>query len=166
MIKRVINKLVNRGLLEDMEQTNDDSNLGNNTENTEDAIYRMDEDSGENSVNNSTTYATHSSNQFFPSTSFPLQSNSFSQIENLENLHSQIQQVIARQEQLGFKVRLKHFKAIGKSFTINDFIQYTETNQFNSLDKKSKRYINYQLKSMMSEDLKTRRNQNLDDLKV
>ncbi|CAB4432751.1 unnamed protein product [Rhizophagus irregularis] len=71
-------------------------------------------------------------------TPFTSQINSFSQ-ENqeipliIENLHSQIQQIIKQKEVSQTRVRLKHFKAL-KSYTLNNFIQYTKTNMFNSLD--------------------------------
>jgi hypothetical protein len=124
--------------------------------------FSTDEDSDEvfiyrgssNIVNNSnlskTTYAETDSSQI--------------QVPILKKLHSEIQQVIIANHR--DNIKLRSFKFLKSSYTINVLTQYTKTPEFNSLDKKSKRYINYQLKSMMSEDLKTRRNQNLDDLKV
>src|ERR1043166_9459411 len=72
----------------------------------------------------------------------------------------------ARQEQLGFRVRLKHFKVIGKSFTISDFIQYTKTNQFDSLDNNSRRLLNIFIDETLSNEFSQKNitlSQNLDE---
>ncbi|RGB31272.1 hypothetical protein C1646_709394 [Rhizophagus diaphanus] len=89
-------------------------------------------------------------------TPFTSQINSFSQ-ENqeipliIENLHSQIQQIIKQKEASQTRVRLKHFKAL-KSYTLNNFVQYTKTNMFNSLDSNSKRLMNLLISETLSRE--------------
>lgn len=103
-------------------------------------------------------------------TPFTSQINSLSQ-ENqeipliIENLHSQIQQIIKQKEASQTRVRLKHLKAL-KSYTLNNFIQYTKTNMFNSLDSNSKRLMNLHISETLSREFDRQNlvlSQNLDE---
>ncbi|RIA92318.1 hypothetical protein C1645_765537 [Glomus cerebriforme] len=67
-------------------------------------------------------------------------------------LHSQIQQIISRREDCSAGIKPKHFKILKKCFSINDFIQYTKTNYFNSLDGSVKKSVNLLIDISLSEE--------------
>ncbi|RIA79108.1 hypothetical protein C1645_794852, partial [Glomus cerebriforme] len=51
----------------------------------------------------------------------------------------------------GNSLRLKQFKFL-KNYGINELIEYTKTTNFNSLNKKSKRYINFHIKNRLIQE--------------
>src|ERR1043165_5802976 len=71
-----------------------------------------------------------------------------------EKIHGQIQQIITQKRVLGYKVRLKHFRSLKVSFTSNDLIPYTRTNDFVSLSDNYKQLINLLVDEMLSEEFK------------
>src|SRR5207248_633629 len=63
------------------------------------------------------------------------------------------QRIITRRVNCSTGLKLKHFRVLLKqSFTINNFIQYTKTNHFNSLDDKLKGVLNLLINSILSEE--------------
>jgi hypothetical protein len=71
-----------------------------------------------------------------------------------EKIHSQVQQTITQKRVLGYKVRLKHFRFLKNSFTSNDLIPYTRTNDFSSLNDNYIQMINLLIDEMLSEEFK------------
>ncbi|RIA92319.1 hypothetical protein C1645_874883 [Glomus cerebriforme] len=87
-----------------------------------------------------------------------------------DQLHTQIQQIITQRKILGNKIKLKHFKILKNSFTINDFIQYIKSDDFNSLSERPKKLINLliqemsKLKSKEQKDQKKKYNINVSKI--
>ncbi|CAB4463335.1 hypothetical protein RhiirA5_360689 [Rhizophagus irregularis] len=52
----------------------------------------------------------------------------------------------------GDSVKLKQFKFLKSSYNINELIEYTKSNNFIALNRKSKRYINYHIKCMLLQE--------------
>src|SRR2546423_1546903 len=71
-----------------------------------------------------------------------------------KKIHAQIQQIITQKRVLGYKIRLKHFRFLKNSFTSNDLIPYTRTNDFISLSEKYKQLINLLIDEVLSEEFK------------
>jgi predicted RNase H-like nuclease (RuvC/YqgF family) len=68
--------------------------------------------------------------------------------QNNSSLNSKIQEI---SRLYGNSVKLKQFKFL-KTHNINELIEYTKTDNFNFLNKKSKRYINFHIKNMLLEE--------------
>ncbi|CAI2183574.1 14848_t:CDS:2 [Funneliformis geosporum] len=70
----------------------------------------------------------------------------------LQQLHFQIQQIIARG--INGQVKLKQLKALNDSFTTNELVQYTNTNDFNSLNEQPKSIINILICDLLVREFK------------
>ncbi|RIA85382.1 hypothetical protein C1645_781964 [Glomus cerebriforme] len=109
--------------------------------------------------------SSHSLNHFSSSqfNSFPQGNQETTPV--LEKLHSQIQQIVIRKGILDCRVRLKDLKPLKSFYTINNFIQYTKTSQFNSLDNNTQRLMNLLIYETLSKELEQRSvmPQNLDE---
>lgn len=65
------------------------------------------------------------------------------------SLSSKVQEI---DKLFGNLVKLRQFKFLKSSYHINELIEYTKTNNFISLNRKSKRYINYHIKCMLLQE--------------
>jgi hypothetical protein len=90
----------------------------------------------------------NSLNSFVDSPYSPFQENPETKGITSEQLHYKIQQIITRRKNYYIGLKLKHFRVLKRFFTINDFIQYTKTNYFNSLDDKPKELLNLLINSI------------------
>ncbi|GBB88877.1 hypothetical protein RclHR1_01550011 [Rhizophagus clarus] len=96
--------------------------------------------------------------------SFPQENQEISPI--LEHLHSRIQYIIKQKEIDKLRVRLKHFKTLLQSSSLNNLIKYTKTNMFNSLDNNSKRLLNLLIYEALSKEFNRQNiilSQNMDE---
>ncbi|RGB31269.1 hypothetical protein C1646_792238 [Rhizophagus diaphanus] len=175
-IKRIINNLINKMLQDELTNLKDknsiwednedaSSNLGDNTKNvddvnsnrgnnTKDEKNQANNHDNKDNVHDNIQDNIHDDIHDDINDNINIHDNNYQEtIPILETLHSQIQQIIVQKEILGYKVRLRHFKALlEKYFKIGDFIQYSKTNQFYSLNDNSQRLINlFILKNLTQE---------------
>ncbi|GES94067.1 hypothetical protein GLOIN_2v1499883 [Rhizophagus clarus] len=68
---------------------------------------------------------------------------------NNATLNSRVQEIDTL---YGRSVKLRQYKFLKSSYSINELIEYTKTDNFNSLNKKSKRYINFHVKNMLLQE--------------
>lgn len=68
---------------------------------------------------------------------------------NDTSLNSKVQEI---DRLYGNSVKLKQFKFLKSSYNINELIEYTKSNNFIALNRKSKRYINYHIKCMLLQE--------------
>ena len=88
------------------------------------------------------------------------------QTSKFEILHERIQQIIIRRKSINKIIVPKNFKSLRKSFTIDDFVQYTKTNHFNSLGKVPKGILDNIISMTLVKDFKQEDlilSQNLDE---
>ncbi|CAG8513421.1 741_t:CDS:2 [Funneliformis caledonium] len=69
---------------------------------------------------------------------------------NIEQIHTQIKQIITQKEAIGNKIRLKHIQSLEDSFTRDELIQYSKTNYYHSLNDNIKRLFKQLLTQVLA----------------
>ncbi|CAI2164687.1 3745_t:CDS:2 [Funneliformis geosporum] len=76
-----------------------------------------------------------------------------------KQIHKKLQQIITK-ENLSSIVRFKQLLSLNDSFTHNELIRYTKTNDFNSLNDRTKRLINILIQDILSTSTTSQTNEN------
>ena len=89
--------------------------------------------------------------RYSPPPLIPILSLSKEDQETFEKVHSQIKQVVAQREILGYKLREKLMNLVGKQFTFDDLVQYVKTDLFSPWDHKIKDSLYIKIKKITRE---------------
>ena len=110
-------------------------------------------------------YSKRYSKLYSPLPLIPILSLSKEDQEKFEKVHSQIKQVVAQREILGYKLKKKLMDLVGKQFTFDDLIQYVKTDLFSPWDHKIKDSLYIKIKKISREFKKqnVKLSQNLEE---